>query len=288
MLHGRDLETFKLVDQGKLVTVTRDKMVSAIGKSINLSNGDKITTDAIVYCTGWELAFPPLFSPELANELGIPVDPSLLSPKEKEYWKALDIAAEARIDADNPMLKNPPSNIHVPKSTKTPFRLFRAIVPSSLAARGDRSLVILGNYAGGRIQQTSEINSLWAIAYLEDLMPPPTKAMLANEELMNKDIAHVEAFRKKRYLNAYPYRLAIFEAPEYEDMVMRDLGLRADRKTMRIPSGWRGWFGWKAWCEEWFGSYLASDYEGIVEEFLESVQKRKSSGDQAPLLNGSA
>ena len=184
------------------------------------------------------------------------------------------------------MLKNPPSNIHIPKSTKTPFRLFRAIVPSSLAAQGDRSLVILGNYAGGRIQQTSEINSLWAIAYLEDLMPPATKSILSDREAMNRDIAHVEAFRKKRYLNAYPYRLAIFEAPEYEDMVMRDLELRADRKTMRIPSGWRGWFGWKAWCEEWFGSYLASDYEGIVEEFLESVEKRKGSGGQVSLLNG--
>lgn len=286
MLHGRDLETFKLVDEGNLVNVTRDKMVSAIGKSINLSNGDKILTDAIVYCTGWELAFPPLFSPELANELGIPVDPSLLSPKDREYWKALDARAEAQIDNDNPMLKNPPSNIHIPKSTKTPFRLFRAIVPSSLAAQGDRSLVILGNYAGGRIQQTSEINSLWAIAYLEDLMPPATKSILSDREAMNRDIAHVEAFRKKRYLNAYPYRLAIFEAPEYEDMVMRDLELRADRKTMRIPSGWRGWFGWKAWCEEWFGSYLASDYEGIVEEFLESVEKRKGSGGQVSLLNG--
>ncbi|KAK0115500.1 hypothetical protein ONS96_013954 [Cadophora gregata f. sp. sojae] len=286
MLHDRDLETLKLVNEGKLVNVTRDNIVSAVGNSINLSNGDKISTDAIVYCTGWDIAFPSLFSPELANELGIRVDLSFLSPKEREYWKSLDAAAEARIEAENPILRNPPSNIHIPKSTKTPFRLFRAIVPSKLAARGDRSLVILGNYAGGRLQQTSEIHSLWAIAYLEDLMPASTNAKLANEEFMNKDIAHVEAFRKKRYLNTFPFRIAIFEAPEYEDLVMQELGLRADRKRMRIPSGWRGWFGWKAWCEEWFGGYLASDYEGIVEEFLESVKRRKSFGEQVPSLNG--
>ncbi|KAH7319446.1 hypothetical protein BKA65DRAFT_541539 [Rhexocercosporidium sp. MPI-PUGE-AT-0058] len=286
MLHGRDLETFKLVDEGELVRVTRENLVSAVGKSISLSNGDKITTDAIIYCTGWELAFPPLFSPDLANELGIPVDPSILSPREKSYWKALDTVAEARIDDAYPMLKNPPKNIHIPKSAKTPFRLFRTMVPSTLAARGDNSLAILGNYAGGRVQQTAEINSLWAIAYLEGLLPPAAKAILTNEDLMNKDIAHVEAFRRKRYLNSYPYRLAIFEAPEYEDLVLQELGLRPDRKAMRTPSGWRGWFGWKAWGREWFGSYLPSDYEGIVEEFLKSVEKRTESDERTALING--
>lgn len=283
MLHGRDLETFKLVDEGHLVNVTRENMISAVGKSITLSNGDKLSTDAIIYCTGWELAFPPLFSPDLANELGIPVDPSILSPKQKAYWKTLDALAEARIDNDNPLLKNPPRNIHIPKSAKTPFRLFRSIVPPTLAARGDNSLVILGNYAGGRVQQTSEINCLWAIAYLEDLMPPAAKAILANEELMNKDIAHLEAFRRKRYLNSYPYRLAIFEAPEYEDLVLTELGLRSDRKRMRVPGGWRGWFGWKAWVEEWFGCYLAGDYEGIVREFLESVGERRGCDESTSL-----
>ncbi|XMA18642.1 hypothetical protein WAI453_011433 [Rhynchosporium graminicola] len=274
-LHDRDLETIKLIDEGDLVSVTRENLVTAYGKTITLSNGDKLSTDAIVFCTGWDPTFPSLFSPSLAAELGIPVDPSHLSSKVASYWKTLDALAESNIDSLNPMLANPPSNIHIPKSAKTPYRLYRTMVPPSLAASGDISIVILGNYAGGRIQQSAEINSLWAVAYLLDLLPARTKRVLQDKERMNRDIAHVEAFRKKRYLNMFPYRLAIFEAPEYEDAIMCDLGLRADRKAMRVPKGWRGWFGWKAWTQEWFGSYLAEDYRGIVWEFWETVERRE-------------
>ncbi|CZT51968.1 uncharacterized protein RSE6_13197 [Rhynchosporium secalis] len=269
-LHDRDLETIKLIDEGDLVSVTRENLVTAYGKTITLSNGDKLSTDAIVFCTGWDPTFPSLFSPSLAAELGIPVDPSHLSSKVASYWKTLDALAESNIDSLNPMLANPPSNIHIPKSAKTPYRLYRTMVPPLLAASGDISIVILGNYAGGRIQQSAEINSLWAVAYLLDLLPARTKRVLQDKERMNRDIAHVEAFRKKRYLNMFPYRLATFEAPEYEDAIMCDLGLRADRKAMRVPKGWRGWFGWKAWTQEWFGSYLAEDYRGIVWEFWET------------------
>ena len=44
---------------------------------------------------------------------------------------------------------------------------------------------------------------------------------------------------------------------------------------MHTPSGWRGWFGLKTWYREWFEGYFASDYTGIVQEFMAEVGERK-------------
>ena len=107
---------------------------------------------------------------------------------------------------------------------------------------------------------------------------------------MNKDIAHVDAYRRNRYLNFAPYRLSISETPEFDDQLMKDLGLRADRKRMRTPGSWRGWFGLKAWYREWFEGYFASDYEGIVQEFMAGVEERcrKFNGNANGHANGAA
>lgn len=91
---------------------------------------------------------------------------------------------------------------------------------------------------------------------------------------MEAGIAHVESFRRKRYLNNYKYRISIFETAEYDEIMMRDIGLRPDRKAMKIPGGWRGWFGLRAWRAEWFVSYFVSDNKGIIKELLDGVQKR--------------
>jgi hypothetical protein len=273
--HDRDFETLRLADEGKLIHVNRAHMVSATGNSITVSTGESIPSDAIVFCTGWNIASPFLFSPTLANEIGLPVDPTVLSEDESEYWRALDKAALTRIEADYPMLKNPPSNVHIKTFDKTPFRLFRYIVPPKLAARGDRSILFLGAFSNARSHLSAEIASLWSVAYFENLLPASTNALLADKNEMDKDVAHVEAYRIKRYSNTFLHRLNGAEAPEFDDLMMNDLGLRTDRKRMRMAAGWRGWFGWKAWTAEWFGNYLASDYEGLVGEFLESLHERE-------------
>ena len=229
-------------------------MISAKGRSVTLYTGETVFTDAIVFCTGWQLSAPPLFSPSLCHELGLPTDPTAIPDDEKKHWSALDTAAENNIDQLYPMLKNPPK-LHMPTDTASPFRLFRSLIPSKLAARSDNSILFLGNYANGRVQLSAEIYSLWGIAYLEGLLPDSTKATLADATALEKDIAHIEAYRRKRYLNAFPFRLSIFESSEYDDRLMLDLGLRADRKRMRMPSGWRDWFGWKSWKAEWTESY---------------------------------
>jgi hypothetical protein len=273
--HPRDLETLKIIDEDDFVHVNRAHPVSAKGRSLTLDTGETVTTDAIVWCTGWQISNYTLCKPALANELGLPILYKSLPEKEREYWEGLDAQAENRILELNPILKSPPTNLKLNKLPVTSFRLFRFLVPPKLAARGDNSLVVIGNYANGRVQTTAEIVSLWCVAYLEDLFPPTTKALLHNVEEMNNDIAHVDAYRRKRFLNFMPYRLAIFEAPEFDDQLMDDLGLRADRKRMSMPTGWRGWWGLKAWYREWFEPYLAADYQGIVREFMTGLEARQ-------------
>ena len=145
------------------------------------------------------------------------------------------------------------------------------MVPPNLAAKGDNSVVFIGNWANGSVQLSGEIHSIWAVAYLEGLLPASTNAVLRNQEAMEEDIALNEAFRKKRYLEAYPFRISLFESPEVDNHIVEDLGLRSDRKRMKIGNSW---FGWKAWKEEWFAPYSEKDYAGIVEEFLASVDAR--------------
>jgi hypothetical protein len=142
--HDRDLQTLRLVDEEKLIHVNRAHMISAKGRSVTLSTGETVLADAIVFCTGWQLSAPPLFSSSLCYELGLPTDPTVIPDDEKKHWSALDTVAENNIDQLYPILKNPP-RLHMPTDTASPFRLFRSLIPSKLAARGDNSIVFLGN-----------------------------------------------------------------------------------------------------------------------------------------------
>lgn len=133
---------------------------------------------------------------------------------------------------------------------------------------------------------TTEICSLWAVAYLEGLLPKATNSRLANKSEMDRDIALNQVYRAKRYLDGYSgVRLTLFETGEFHDMYLKDVGVRSDRKAMRLPTRW---FNYKAWRAEWFEPYSVEDYTGIVDEFLESVEirggKKKLLSERTPLL----
>ncbi|KAG0652215.1 FAD-dependent monooxygenase DEP4 [Hyphodiscus hymeniophilus] len=274
----RDLETLRLVDEEKLIRINRAHIVSAQGRSVTFDTGITIETDGIVWCTGWGLSNNPLVTASLANELGLPMQQCQVSTSEKEYWEALETEAGDRLLDLYKVLREPPENAVPNALTITPYRLFRQIIPPKLAARGDNSVVLIGNYSNGPVQLTGEIVSLFAVAYLEDMLPPATTALLRNTEAMHKDIAMIDAFRRKRYLGFTPYRVAVLEWTEHVDRLMADLGLRADRKRLHTPGGWKGWFGLKAWYREWFEGYFGSDYNGIVQEFLLGVEQRRDIG----------
>jgi dimethylaniline monooxygenase (N-oxide forming) len=231
-----------------------------------------------------DLSAPPLFSENLANDVGLPIPPRAISAEEQKYWNNLDKPAEDRLIKLYPCLEQPPSTIYIPAHPLSPFRLYRQIVPPKLAACNDNSLIFLSNYSTGQVPRTSEIYALWGVAYLENLLPSNTKATLLDKHQMDCDIALNEAYRKKRFLSAHPVRLSVAETSEHDENVLGDLGLRNDRKRMKMPNGWKGWFGLKAWWAEWFEPYFPEEYAGIVEEFLEQIRMRNGhtgfSGDR--------
>jgi len=89
---------------------------------------------------------------------------------------------------------------------------------------------------------------------------------LPSKPEMDEDIALMTVFMKRRYPNGKNVPTALIEIQDFVDVLMRDLGLRSDRKRMRAEGEGRGIFG--AWREEWFVPYLPRDYKGVVEEFL--------------------
>ena len=50
---------------------------------------------------------------------------------------------------------------------------------------------------------------------------------------------------------------------------MRDLGLRIDRKRIGRESE-EGLPGIRGWAREWFETYGADDYKGIVQEYIDA------------------
>jgi dimethylaniline monooxygenase (N-oxide forming) len=236
------------------------------------------------------MAIPPLFSPPLAKEVGLAVDRANLSEEETGYSQSLEKAAEDAFLELYPIFKDPPHNIHTPSFPLTPFRLFRTLVPPKPEQTAQANILFLGNYATGQVQVNAEITSLWGVAYLEGLLPSSTKRLLQDEEQMNKDIAWNEAYKRKRYSNYMNYRLTPMETPEIIDQLMEDLGLRADRKRMRMPGGLGDLFGLRSWIAEWFHDYFTSAYEGVVQEFLDSIEKRgettKHPNEPASLVDG--
>ncbi|RDW64067.1 hypothetical protein BP5796_10569 [Coleophoma crateriformis] len=85
-LHDRDFETLRLIDEEKLIHVKRNHIESAQGRSVTLDSGEVLASDAIIYCTGWQSTTSDLFTPELAHELGLPIDPVEKPVSSQKHW----------------------------------------------------------------------------------------------------------------------------------------------------------------------------------------------------------
>lgn len=175
-----------------------------------------------------------------------------------------------------PILADPPKEVraydavHVKPTSTTPFRLFRRMVPPALAARGDRSLIVLGMTINISVPIMAEVSSLWGVAYLENLpFIEETEKILQSRGEMEKEasVANNMAWLRSRDRSA-----AVIDAGEVTqwciDQLMRDVGLRTDRKRLGAErEGRKGWFGLRALYREWFEAYVAADYRGLIEEY---------------------
>jgi len=273
--HKEDLKFLKVVDEGKRVKVRRTGVKSIGANIVELDDGTTVQADAIIFATGWELAASEIFSPELTAELGLPVPLNTLPPAEKRYWEALDDCADKEVLDIYPILAHPPKELSLRTHPDTPFRQFRTIVSPKLDAKNDRSIVFLGQLANTQHAFYAEISSLWTVAYLEGLLPD--NDLIGNKEGMDKEIASMNAFMKRRYPGRRNIPWAVIEIRDWMDLLLSELGLRTDRKRLQWERSSRrgfGWFGWKGWSKEWFEPYEPQVYRGIVSEFLNKVEER--------------
>ena len=97
----------KLMDDGTLIHIFRESIVSMSEKSIYISDGQTIEADAIVFVTGWSPTYSAIFDKKTAAELGLPIALSEEDPVEASYWRELQVAADKTVLDLYPVLRDP-------------------------------------------------------------------------------------------------------------------------------------------------------------------------------------
>lgn len=145
---------------------------SACNPTVHLDNGDVIPdADLIVHATGWKpVASIPFEPASLAYTLGLACSVEKLAQQPCDgisrllsAWDELDSKIESKMrcvfDANKfRALRR--------ASESTSYRLFRRMVPPSLAAQGDHSFVVLGVVLSSTVAVVAEVQALWAAAFL--------------------------------------------------------------------------------------------------------------------------
>jgi dimethylaniline monooxygenase (N-oxide forming) len=256
-LHG-DEEFLRQLHQGENIKVHRATIISMSGTSVVLDNGETLPSDAVVFATGWEPS-TSMFSASSAIDLGVPAPLQYQDTTTTAYWHDLATRANADLRATYPILDTAP-DYHKKEWNHTPFRLYRHIVPHSLAASRDRSLIFLGYLTNLQTAMYCEVAGLWGISWMEGLLPE--KSMPENKQEMDYDIARFNKWCEMRYLSRGQTRMvAGAEIQDIIDLLMTDMGLEAHRKK-------------GIWSDQIL-PYRAHYYKGIVEEVLKKAREKK-------------
>jgi dimethylaniline monooxygenase (N-oxide forming) len=135
-------EFLDFIHTGEKVKVFREQIASLSERFVILSSGEKRPTDAVIFATGYKIS-EPIYSPDLAGELGVPTNIESYPPHLAEKWEELETLAETEVLESFPRLKEAPAYNKKPVPY-TPYRLYRTILPPALAEKEDRSLVFVG------------------------------------------------------------------------------------------------------------------------------------------------
>ncbi|OCL10069.1 FAD/NAD(P)-binding domain-containing protein [Glonium stellatum] len=216
--------------KGGNLRILRDNVDVARKESVVLRSGQEIKCDYVLTCTGWGDHFG-YFSPELKEELGIPLYGAIPSETDEkgDFWAEHDREAEEVVDKALPLLAAGPAEKKFNPNrtpTKRRWRLYNRCIPLNNARTGDRSLAILGQIHTTQTPTIAGVQSIWAISYMLGEIDLP------DEDTMIKEIAEYLAWVRKRYSSVgerYPY--ALFDWIPYLDKLLGDIGLKSRRKT---------------------------------------------------------
>jgi hypothetical protein len=251
------------------IRIVRDNVETANEAGVTLrKTGERIPADFVIYATGWGDHFS-FFSPELREELGIPPYGNPVPSKavlKVDPWYFHDKAADETLARKIPLLAAGPKDLNGWQRgsgramTTRRWRLYNRVVPLSIASGGDRSMVVLGQIHTTQTPTISEVQSLWAVAYmLGDIELP-------KEEDMVREICEWTAWTRRRYGavgERYPY--ALFDWIAYLDRLLNDLGVKTQRNGNAIA--------------DFFKPYGPGSYHGVVDEFMAVRSKKRRTAE---------
>ena len=197
-------------------------------------------------CTGW-LPHSQLFPTPVALDFGLPTPIADTNPNEIAAWETLEERADRNILARFPLLRHPPAYFKK-KPSYTPCRLYKAMVP--VGDIQDHSIIFLGKQIVGNNFRASEVQALWAVAYLDGNIP-------LQRQGMELEIAETVAWSRRRYLSKGDLgSWFYFDALDYTDMLLEQVGLRSHRS--------------KGWLKDLFGPCRAADLKNLADEYIKA------------------
>jgi hypothetical protein len=267
---------FDLVREGKVKVHVAD-ITGLSRKTVHISNGTDLVTDALIVATGWKTRPPLTFLPAgIECSLGIPH--KLSSKDEISIVNAQNDRADREILTRFPRLKNQPKlspKLELITHTKgvvesktitednlEPFKLYRFMVPPAFLET--RDIAFAGSLLALQTTLMAQTQALWIAAFFS---PNPTISPLSHksmQEIEYETLLH-SRFGKWRYPGGYGDRFPdfVFDGIPYLDMLLRDLGLKVHRKGSAL--------------KEVLEPYGVEDYRGLVEEWL--VLRRKGGNE---------
>ncbi|KAF7543929.1 hypothetical protein G7046_g9901 [Stylonectria norvegica] len=272
-----DTPFFDLVKDGKVKVHIAD-ITGLSERSVHLSDGTALETDALCCATGWKHVPPIKFLPEgIASDLGIPHTPSATSFPPAELVEKID----QEILTQFPRLKDQPvqnkkmqpllanrgistSDAINPSTPLTPYNLYHFIAPPSEKFLATRDVAFAGILMNFTVSTIAHAQSLWINAYFDGAipsLPSPTSAE-GVAEFKHEAVLH-SRFCKWRYPAGYgdKYPDFVFDAVPYLDLLMGDLGLKIYRKGGLVA--------------EATSPYGPEDYRDLVDEWREKLAAGK-------------
>lgn len=247
--------------------VHKTEITSLTGiNTANLANGDRLDTDYVILCTGFDKSYQP-FSPELQRECGLAPETTEFCDMEK--WARLEAEAENTVDRLLPILRSSPLKTKAPAASQQqqsddqekhvaqgPSRHYRRLISPKLAAQGDRSIFFPGFIHSIYTPLVSESQALWGCAFLLGLLQVPS------QDDMEREVAEWNVWSRKRYpVQGRKHAYAIYDFLGYIDVLLVDLGV----ETRRVNSWWR----------HLFMPVYPRQYQGLVPEFLAAKTGKK-------------
>ena len=179
---------------GKNITVYRASPTRLVKGGMQLDSGQVLKADAVVYATGWRSSID-FFDEAEAAQLGIPIPVDQQDVVAKKLWDSLESKADTLVTDALPRLADRPRPETDTETGTTQFRMYRQVLSPRLLAQRDRSLMFVGFVSNSQTAICSEILALWAVAWMENLLPK----QLPSEAQMEADVARVNAWMARRY-----------------------------------------------------------------------------------------